>query len=80
MAAPVQLDLPRWEDETISTVFNVTLKVCSSLSALWDCVRWLLAARSGREDFVRGRVAEESRGRIAGRGYVTLPPFDLLVV
>ncbi|KAI0699306.1 ubiquitin elongating factor core-domain-containing protein [Cerioporus squamosus] len=25
-AAPVQLDLPTWEDETISAVFNVTLK------------------------------------------------------
>ncbi|RDX42611.1 hypothetical protein OH76DRAFT_1410953 [Lentinus brumalis] len=26
VAAPVQLDLPSWEDETISAVFNVTLK------------------------------------------------------
>lgn len=29
MAAPVHLDLPTWEDETISNVFNVTLKVFS---------------------------------------------------
>ena len=63
VATPVHLDLPTWEDETISKVFNVTLKV-RLLRAHWSWrVRRFVVERDRREVLVRGRVAEKS-----GRG------------
>ena len=66
VAASVQLDLPRWEDETISTVFNVTLKVCSSYlpygTASDGCWQREVAEKTSYEVVWLKSLAEELQG------------------
>ncbi len=66
VTAPAQLDLPVWEDETVSSTFNVTLKVRTHAAMYGTLCLWIgqkeVAEMSGYEVVWLKNLAEELQG------------------